>query len=399
MLPASEERVKLAAGWLEIADGRIARLGEGAPPGAPDAGGEEQLLLPGFVDLHIHLPQFDSIGADGMTLLDWLELVIFPAEHRWAETGYAAAMTGRVIDQLLSRGTTAFAGYATVHHAGAVEALETAAARGVRAAIGQVLMDQSAPDFLCRPAAQLLSEAEALLGDGRWSPGARVEASLNPRFAISCSEALLRGCGELLARHPGRVVQTHLAETLPECEEVERLHGADRSYTEVYADAGLLDDRGLFAHGIYLDPGEMALLAEAGAAVAHCPTANRFLNSGTADRAALRAAGVPVALGSDVAGGPDRSLPRVARAMIDAAKVIGAVPPSPAEAWWQLTGGNASVIGWDDVGALEPGRAADLVLITPDVRWRDAVDPLGALLYGWSERWVDQVWLQGEQAL
>jgi guanine deaminase len=355
-----------------------------------DLGGPGCLVCPGLIDVHLHLPQFDSIGADGMTLLDWLDRVVFPAEARWADPAYAGQMTERVVGQLLAHGTTGIAAYATVHHEAALAAIEVLGRTGMRGYVGQVLMDRNAPAELCRDADQLIAETATLLD--RKAVG-RIEPAVTPRFAISCTGPLLEQAGELAGRY-GAVVQTHLAETERECALIGELFSGV-SYTEVYQRAGLLGPRSILGHGIWLDSQERRTLSETGSIIAHCPTANAFLQSGAMDRAGLLAGGVRLGLGSDVAGGPDRSMVRVARAMIETAKARGSAPPTPAEAWWQITAGNADVLGWDDAGRIAAGRAADLIVFEPDIPWRDAPDPLGTLLYAWDDRWLRQVVLEG----
>lgn len=400
-------RVRLARGWVRVEGDRITEVVEGeAEPGrAGDAlGGESVLVSPGFIDAHVHLPQFDSVGVHGLELLDWLERAVFPAEARWEDSDYAGEMTGRVARRLLSHGTTSVGAYATVHHEAAQAAVRELARLGLHGMVGQVLMDRGAPAELVRPAGQLLEEARRLRGEGR------VESAVTPRFAVSCSEDLLTGAGEL-ARARGLAVQTHLAETERECALVEELFGC--GYVEVYKRAGLLAGGGgkpaVLGHGIYLDGADLAVLREAGSVIAHCPTANRFLRSGAMDRGRAIDAGVGVALGSDVAGGPDMSMVRVARSMMETAEMVaqsagdGVRAVIDAEqAWWQITGGNASALGWADVGVIESGRRADLVLIEPGEAgviggrsWTEGADPLGGVVWGWEDRWVKRVVIGG----
>jgi guanine deaminase len=330
------------------------------------------------------------IGAHGLELLEWLERVVFPAEHRWRDPSHARAATQRAIDQFFAHGTTSICAFATIHHEGARAAIEVCHERGIRALVGQVLMDQEAPASLTRPAEALLDETAALLDE--FGASGRVGVAVTPRFAISCSEPLLRGAGRL-ARETEASVQTHLAETPDECDRVRRLHG--RSYVEVYRDAGLLTPRALHAHGIHLSDQERTVVAEHQAAVVHCPTSNSFLRSGALDRARLHDAGVRSALGSDVGGGYERSMVRVARAMLEVAGLVAPPPPSSAEAWWQITAGNADALGWAHSGRLEVGAEADVLVIRPDIAWREATDPLGALLFAWDDRWLDATLCNG----
>lgn len=388
LLPAPGWGVRLAPGLIRLRGPRISAVEEGADPASADVGGPGCLISPGFIDAHVHLPQFDSIGVEGLELLEWLDRVIFPAEARWADADYAGQMALRVARQLLSFGTTTIAAYGTVHHAGTQAAIEAIAETGLSGYVGQVLMDRGAPPELVRPAGQLIEEAARLRECGPVSP------AVTPRFAISCSDGLLRSAGELAAR-TGQLIQTHLAETVPECREVARLFDGLR-YTEVYERAGLLTQRSILGHGIQLDDDDRARLSRAGATIAHCPTANRFLRAGSMDLARHRAAGIPLAIGSDVAGGPDRSMVRVARAMLETARSLGNPNLSAADAWAMITRGNAARLGLDDrTGSIEPGRAADLVLVGPDTAWLSGPDPLGAALWGWDDRWIQRVWAAG----
>lgn len=391
-------------GWLRTDGGRIVEVHEGGMPASFDFGGDGCLISPGFVDAHLHLPQFDLIGAHGMALLDWLDRVTFPNEARWADAEYAADMTERVLDQLMSAGTTSFAAYATVHHEAARRALNCCARRGLRAVVGQVLIDQEAPDSMLRDAAECIAETEMLLKDWPSRPekrgaGNRVSTAVTPRFAITCSEGLLKAAGELARRHDA-YVQTHLAEMRPELDAVARLHGGP-DYTSVYHRAGLLGPRTILGHCVYLSDAERVMLAETGSVAAHCPTANTFLRSGTMDRQRMLDAGVTLALGSDIGGGYERSMVRVARAMIEA--MFHASPeeqnaPSASEAWWQATAGNADAMGWPDTGRIQEDAEADLVILRPDVPWQSAYEPLGMVMFAYDDRWVKTTIVNGEVA-
>jgi guanine deaminase len=392
LLPDPEGGVRLAPGVVRVDAGRVAAV-EPLDEGARfDLGGPGVLVTPGLIDAHMHLPQFDSAGVFGLTLLEWLDRVIFPAEVRWADAGYAGNMSLRVARTLLGVGTTAVAAYATVHHAGAQAAIDALSEAGLRGVVGQVLMDRRAPAELVRPAATLLAEAARV----KDRPG--VTHAITPRFAISCTDELLRGAGEL-ARRTGRIVQTHLAETRPECALVGELFDG-LGYVEVYRRAGLLTPGALLGHSIYLSQAEREVLRAHGCVAAHCPTANTFLQSGTFDRDATLHAGVPVALGSDLAGGGERSMIRVARAMIDASIAAswarpGAKVLTPAQAWRQITIDNARALRLDDAGRIAPGASADLLLIRPDPAWLKSPDPLGYVLFGWDDRWLEQVYTAG----
>jgi guanine deaminase len=388
LLPgAAEGTVRVASGSVVLRGGRIESVSEGQAPDRPDLGGPDCLICPAFVDTHLHLPQFDSIGRGGMELLEWLERVIYPAESRWADPDFAGEMAARAARQLLSFGTTGVGAYATVHHAGTQRAIEALAGAGMRGHVGQVLMDRGAPAELVRPAGQLLAEGAALRPSGRIAP------AVTPRFALACSAELLQGAGALASR-TGWLVQTHLGETQPECERVRDLFDGV-GYTEVYRRAGLLTPRSILGHGIWLNDAERRVLAQSRSLIAHCPTANAFLSAGSMDLRAYRSAGVRVCLGSDVAGGPDRSMVRVARAMIETAQRLGHAPPSAEECWWRITAGNAAALGLEGGGRLEPGAPADVLVIRPDIPWDPDGGGLGTLLYAWDDRWLEATIAEG----
>jgi len=392
LLEAGNDRCRLSPGYVRIDDDVISEVVEGEIPEKADFGGSNALIAPGFIDAHLHLPQFDMIGTHGLPLLRWLAEVTFPAETKWADTDYAIAMTDRVLHQLLGKGTTAICAYATVHHDSARAALAAATEIGMRGVIGQVLMDRKAPTELCREPQRLLDEA-GQLGES-FPTKCRMAAAVTPRFAVSCSEELLEGAS-VLSWEQGSMIQSHLAETRTECELVENLFDG-RSYVEVYQESGLLTERAVLGHGIYLDDMDRSTLSQTGSVVAHCPTANSFLRSGTMNRAALMRHDVPLALGSDIGAGYERSMVRVARAMIEAAAIIGDVVPDAASGWHAITAGNADALGWKDAGRLATGAPADLLVIEPDIPWLDSqASPLANLMFAWDDRWISRTLLRG----
>jgi guanine deaminase len=387
-------------GHLVVEDGFIVHIDATRPAPSCDLGGEEFIVSPGFVDTHLHLPQFDSIGADNLELLDWLDRVIFAAELKWNDVDYARAISARVADELHSFGTTSIAAYATSSHASTQAALDCFAAAGFAGHIGQVLMDRNAPESLLVPSGLALGQAATLQQRGDIAP------AVTPRFAIACSPEMLRGAGRL-AMKTGWYVQTHLAETQREIATVQSLF-PNKTYTQVYEEAGLLTSRTLLGHGIYLAPDELALLHSHGSTIAHCPTANRFLDSGTMDWLAYEHRRLSLSLGSDIGAGPDRSMIRVARAAIDASKQSLAsrphTPPdsrptildplSAEQVWWTITAGNAEKLGLTKRGHLATGTVADLLLIRPTKPLSESF-PIGNLLYGWDDRWLHSTLARG----
>ena len=387
-----------APGWVRTDGGRIAEVGHGSPP--PPAPGEEHLghpdavIVPGFTDAHLHLPQFHQRGVEAGDLLQWLEDAILPAEARWADPAHARVEAEAALRAMLRAGTVRAAAFLSPHPT-AIEATLGASARvPLDLLAGVPLMDREAPPELLKPAGSPPEPPESLEHD-------RFRISINPRFAVSCTDAMLATAGRLGAAATGRFVHTHLAEQQTECRRVAELFPGDPSYTAVYDRFGLLHRRTLLAHAIHLSPEEWDLIAHREAVVVHCPGSNTFLGSGVMDLAAASSRGVRVALGSDVAAGPDLSMPRVARAMLESAGVRrrlidpDAVVPTPAEAWRIFTEGNAAAIGRPDAGWLAVGARADLLVLRPD-------EPLdehaaGRLLYAWDEQWITDRVVNGRQ--
>lgn len=385
-------RCAIAPGMIRVEEERIAEVVLDQRFDGADYGGPDYLISPGFVDTHLHLPQFDMIGAHGLPLLQWLAEVTFPAESKWADADYAAAMTRRVVAQCFSFGTTAICGYGSVHHDATAAALRVASDAGMRGVIGQVLMDRHAPAPLCRPASQSIDETATLLE--RFPPTALMAAAVTPRFAVTCSPNLLADAGRL-AGETDAFVQSHLAETIPECQWVSELFDG-LSYTEVYDRAGLLGPRCILGHGIHLTADDRQRLAGCQAKIAHCPTANSFLRSGTMPRHVLINDSISITLGSDIGAGYERSMVRVGRAMIEAAALLGNSYPDAASAWYTITTGNSNQLGWHHIGRIATGASADLVLIKPDIPWLDrTTDPLSQLLFAWDDRWIERTWVRG----
>lgn len=306
--------------WLLVEGGRIV----GAQTQPPGEGWERvdhsgRLILPGFIDTHVHSAQIDVIGAWGTQLLDWLNTHTFPAEQRMADAPHAAAISELFIESLLAKGTTAACVFPTVHAASVDTLFAAAEARGMRLIAGKVLMDRHAPAALCDDP-QDVAGVERLVAAQieRWHGRGRLAYALTPRFAPTSTEAQLAMTGRLLARTPGLYLQTHVAENVDEVRWVRELFPQARSYLDVYARHGLLTDRAVFAHGIWLDDADRAALAQAGAQVAFCPSSNLFLGSGSFDWPAAQAVGVGVSLASDVGGGTSLCMRRT---MLDAYKV------------------------------------------------------------------------------
>jgi guanine deaminase len=347
--------------WLLVENGRIV----GAQPGAqvPDASWQQQdhrgrLILPGFIDTHVHSPQLDVIASYGTELLDWLETHTFPAERRFEKEAESSAGAARFVDALLAHGTTTAVVFPTVHKCSAATLFAAAQARGMRLVTGKVLMDRHAPPWLCDDVTQAERDCIELIE--RWHGTDRLSFAVTVRFAPTSSPEQLAMAGRLMKRWPDLYMQTHVAENRAEVKWVQELFPEARSYLDVYARAGLLTQRSVLAHGIWLDDTDRAVLRDTGAQVAHSPSSNLFLGSGLFDWRATEAAGAAVSVASDVGGGTSLSM---LRNLGDAYK-IQAMRGERLTAWkalYSITLGSAKALGIDnEIGSFEPGKTADL---------------------------------------
>ena len=350
--------------WLLVDDdGRIV----GAQPASQPLQGDwvlhdhrGRLLMPGFIDTHVHSPQLEVIASYGTELLDWLERFTFPAERAYADPAVAEAGAARFLDALLAHGTTAASVFPTVHKASADALFAAAAQRGMRLIAGKVLMDRHAPDGLRDDVAQAERDCIDLIQ--RWHGRGRNAYSVTVRFAPTSTPEQLAMAGALCRADASLYMQTHVAENRAEVEWVARLFPDARSYLDVYARAGLLHPRAVLAHGIWLDDADRGALRDSGAQVAFCPSSNLFLGSGLFDWPALLEAGGAVSVASDVGGGTSLSMQRT---LADGYKVQ-AMAGRRLTAWTALhaaTRGAAQALQLGhEIGSLEPGTVADLCL-------------------------------------
>ena len=326
-----------------------------------------RIIAPGFVDMHIHYPQLDVIGSPAEGLLPWLENYTFPHESRFSDAAHNSGAAAFFVDELLRHGVTTALAFATSHPESVDALLGEAQRQSLRMIAGKVLMDQNAPDGVRDETEQSLLDTEALIT--RWHGVDRLGYAITPRFVPSCSEAQLRGAGELAARYADVWIQSHVAENKDEIAWVRELYPQARSYLSVYEQFGLLRPRAVYAHCIHIDDEDRALLLATGTAAAVSPTSNLFLGSGFFDYAAADRAGFLYGLASDMGGGTSFS---PFHTML-AAYYVGregqtkpGVSLKPQQLWWQHTAGAARALGLEGVvGNLLPGCEADFLVLNP----------------------------------
>src|SRR3954471_7246299 len=326
-----------------------------------------RIIAPGFIDLHIHFPQLDVIGSPADGLLPWLEHYTFPQEARFSDAAHARELAIFFCDELLRHGVTSALAFGTSHPASVDALLGESQRRGMRMIAGKVLQDRHSPDGVRDETEQSLRDTEDLIR--RWHGTGRLGYAITPRFAPSCSEAQLRGAGELAAKYPDVWIQSHVAENLDEIKWAMELFPSSRSYLSIYDDFGLMRERAIYAHCIHFDDEDRALMRSTGAAAAVSPTSNLFLGSGFFDFEGADRVGFKYGLASDVGGGTSFS---PFHTML-AAYYVGregqtkpGVSLAPQQLWWQHTAGAAEALGLQGViGNLQPGCEADFIVIHP----------------------------------
>ena len=351
-------RVRDAGAWLTLAPSHA---------GVSITHWPGRILAPGFIDMHVHFPQTDIIGAPSEGLLPWLENYTFPAESRFADPAHASEVANVFLDELLRNGVTTALTFATSHPASVTAIFEAAQRRQLRLIAGKVLQDRHSPDGVRDQTEQSLIDTETLIR--RWHQRDRLGYAITPRFAPTSTDAQLRGAGELAARYPDTWIHTHVAENKDEVKWVRELFPAARSYLDVYLGFGLMRERAVYAHCIHFDDDDRRLMRDSRAATAVSPTSNLFLGSGFFDFEGADRIGYRYGLASDVGGGTSFS---PFHTML-AAYYVGregqtkpGVSIAPSQLWWRHTAGAARALGLEGViGNLQPGCEADFVVLDP----------------------------------
>jgi 5-methylthioadenosine/S-adenosylhomocysteine deaminase len=378
------DALDVVPGAVSVRGGRIVSVG--AEPGAHhdttiDAGGA--YLLPGFIQTHVHLCQTLFRGsADDMPLLEWLRRCVWPMEAAHTPATLRAA-TRLAAAELIATGTTTALTMETVHDTDVVfEALEEI---GLRAVVGKCMMDsdREVPARLQEQTRASIDESVALRArwDGRGN--GRLRAAFAPRFAVSCSRELLEAVADLSVRDRV-IVHTHASENRDEVEVVRRLSGGFSNF-EYLADTGLATPHLCTAHCVWVTDSEQALIAERGVKVMHCPSSNLKLGSGLAPVAEMRARGISVSLGADGAACNNRldmfDEMRLAATLQAVRRHPGAL--TARDAVWMATREGARALALDDeVGSIEAGKRADLILVRRDgIHQAPDADPWSTLVY------------------
>ncbi|MGB3789854.1 MAG: guanine deaminase [Phormidesmis sp.] len=416
-VPEVESARYLPDGLLVLEDGKVKAFGpyqelQAEYGEVPTTVYAERLIMPGFIDTHIHYPQTEMIAAYGEQLLEWLDQYVFPTEGKFDDKDYAKAVAEIFLDQLLSNGTTTALVFAAVFPQSVDAFFEAAERRNLCMIAGKVMMDRNAPDYLCDTAESSYQETKALIE--RWHKKGRLRYAVTPRFAITSTGEQLHKAGELLKEFPDVYMHTHISENPKEVEWVKELFPNCSGYLDAYDQAGLVKERSVFAHGIHLTGAEFQRLSEAKSAIAFCPTSNLFLGSGLFKIEQAKSTDYPVkvGLGTDVGAGTSFSLLQTANEAYKVAQ-LRQQKLSPFKALFLATLGGAKALCLDDtLGNFDIGKDADFIVLnsrsTPLMAFRNSAaipnslselaDRAFSLIIMGDDRAIEATYILGELA-
>lgn len=373
-----------------------------------------KLIVPGFVDAHVHYPQTEMIASYGAQLLDWLNTYTFPTESQFSDYAYANKVANFFLDQLINNGTTTALVFATVDPTSVDAFFNAAYQKNMRMISGKVLMDRNAPGYLTDTPASAYNDSKMLIE--KWDNKGRLKYAVTPRFAPTSSESELEAAGRLLKEYPDVYMQTHLAENNQEVKWVHELFPWSRSYLDVYDHYGLVTKHSVFAHSIHIDATDYDIISKKGASIAFCPTSNLFLGSGLFDLDEANKYNVNVGLGTDVGAGTSLSIiqtmneaykvTQLRKAFTDHPESVTALDPF--EDLYLATLGGARALSLEQyIGSFSSGKEADFVVLNPQstpllkLRESKAItlkDRLFAIEILGDDRTVEHTYIMGKKA-
>jgi guanine deaminase len=343
----------------------------------------DKLIMPGFIDTHIHYPQTAMVAAYGEQLLEWLSKYTFPTEAKFKDKNYAAEIAIAFLDELLKNGTTTALVFAAVFPESVDAFFEEAERRNLRMIAGKVMMNRNAPNFLLDTAQSSYDETKALIE--KWHQKGRLLYAVTPRFAITSTDEQLDLAGKLLSEFPDVYLHTHLSENVNEVQFVAELFPNSKGYLDVYDQAGLVKEKSIFAHGVQLTDQEFQRLSETKSAISFCPTSNLFLGSGLfkLHKAKSSENPVKVGLGTDVGAGTSFSLLQTANEAYKVVQLQGEKLSSFKALFLATLGGARALSLEDKLGNFDIGKEADFIVLdpkaTPAMALRNADFPVKTL--------------------
>ncbi|XP_046650539.1 guanine deaminase-like [Daphnia pulicaria] len=331
---------------------------------------ENEFLMPGMIDTHIHAPQYVNAGFGlDLPLLGWLNKYTFPTESRFSDLNFADEVYTRVVANTLSNGTTTAMYFATIHKESALLLGDIAHQIGQRAFVGKVSMDQNSPDYYIEEKSSAIKEIEDFIVTLQSKKYPNVQPVITPRFAITCSMDLMKNLSQLASKYDVNI-QTHVSENPAECEVAVSLHEGCRDYVDIYAQANLLTAKTILAHGIYLSDKELEVLHKYRTSISHCPNSNCSIRSGMCDVRRLMTQGLHVGLGTDVSGGFSPSILDAMRFAITVSNLLSLSksedykPLNYKDVFFMSTLGGAQALGiGDKIGNFEVGKDFDALVI------------------------------------
>ncbi|WED22853.1 guanine deaminase [Vibrio sp. JC009] len=398
----------LPDGLLVIEDGRVKSL---KPYDESEAKQYTQLIdergkliLPGFVDTHIHYAQTQMIAAYGEQLLEWLETYTFPTEKQFEDKAHAERISEFFINELLKNGTTSASVFGTVHSESVDALFSQALDKNMRLIAGKVMMDRNAPDYLLDSPQSGYDESKALIE--KWHNRGRLLYAVTPRFAPTSTPEQLELAGKLRAEFPDVYVQSHLSENRDEIEWVKSLFPERKGYFDVYQHYGLTGSKSIFAHSVHLADSEWEALHKTDSVISFCPTSNLFLGSGLFDLETADKNNIRVGLGTDVGAGTSFSM---LQTLSDAYKImqLQGNKLSAFKGFYLATLGGAKSLCIDDkVGNFCSGKEADFVVLNLEatelqkLRFEHSTtleDKLFALMMLGDDRNISSTWVAGKR--
>ena len=388
-----------------VACGEAARLTKDLPADCEIHDLTGRLIVPGFIDTHVHYPQLEVLAGCGVQLLDWLEQYTFPAEKLLEERVYADDIATFFLEQCLSHGTTTALVFATVDPTSVDAFFAAAQKRNMRMISGKVMMDRHAPDYLLDTAQSSYDDSKTLIE--RWHGVGRLTYAVTPRFAPTSSSEQLALAGQLLKEYDGLYLHTHMSENTDEVAWIEELFPDHEAYLDVYDHHHLLGQRSVFAHCVHLDDKEWIRLAETDSSVAFCPGSNLFLGSGLFNLGKARQYDVKTGFGTDVGGGTSLCLLNTMKDAYQVSQLSGN-KITPLQAFYMTTLGGARALHLEDrIGSFLPGNEADFVVLdpaaTPMLAFRSSKtktieELLGVLMVMGDDRVIERTIIMGQEA-
>ena len=391
-------------------DGLISAVaGGGAERYASDdlIGGPGTWILPGFIDAHLHVSQWDRRGIDGMPTLEWQEKIGYPAELRLANPAVARALGEEFTRGVIANGTTTVAAFGSSFKQEVEATFNVFAERGLRAIYGMALNDTDMPAELLQACDKALDDARDLAAKWHGREHGRLLYAFSPRTSLRSSERLMRGAAALAMMFKC-YLQTHVADSADELDEFHNRYPEQIDEVELLQQMNVLGPRTILAHGAFVDPHQRKEIAQSATSLVNCPTANLFRESGLIDYFVRNASGIRMALGSSIGGGFDPFMPRVAVEGLQTAKALrvhsvprrGGKVLAPSEAWWLLTAGGAAALSLGHViGTIAPGYQADCLVVRPE-KWIAELPPeqqASALLYTIAPGQIEHVFIAGRR--